>query len=38
VLEGIEDLLPQETKVTYIIGALDERDKQLGEGVEKVRK
>jgi hypothetical protein len=37
-VEGIRDLLPQETTVTYMIGTLDERDKQLGEWIEKVRK
>lgn len=37
-VEGIRDLLPQETAVTYMIGTLDERDKQLGEWIEKVKK
>ncbi len=35
-VEGIRDLLPQETTVTYMIGTLDERDKQLGEWIERV--
>jgi len=37
-VEGIEDLLPQETGVTYMIGTLDERDTQMRDWLEKVRK
>ena len=35
-VEGIRDLLAQETSLTYMIGTLDERDKQLGEWIERV--
>ncbi|MGB2728708.1 MAG: hypothetical protein WBD09_09585 [Halobacteriota archaeon] len=35
---GIRDLLAQETSLTCMIGTLDERDKQLGEWIEKVKK
>ena len=37
-VEGIRDLLAQETSLTYMIGTLDERDKQLREWIERVRK
>ena len=35
---GVENILPQETVVTYMVGTLDERNKQLKEWIEKVRK
>jgi len=37
-VDGIRDLLAQETSLTCMIGTLDERDKQLREWIEKVRK